>query len=597
MRLFVILLALSLILAALPISHSQWSENVEVRVLDAKNRPLPNATVNITWQVDHGRPGATPNKLTNARGRVNFTLIDLDIFNDTLDPYFYVYVKYGELTRSTQYTNNDGPMPRTTQLPVYQVTFLTKDNSGAPISVSLDIDGTFHVKSSADGTVMVPLSASSHTVLVKFRDSQKSIPITVSDDVTIPLQLQLYQLQVRVIDDTGAPLEAQVYVGSDTVNTDKDGYAYFFNITDPRPLLTVHYGQFKKEISVGLDSLNHTAVIFDLHKPAISNLQSVFNGSSLQVRANVADEGDYASGLAQNNGSVKLIYSFGSRPDTASVPMYAAGYNLFEAYIKLPEGERTVHYTVEVVDAEGNLASSSDVFAAAVAKPAPPVTNAPIPSGASKSWVEENAWVVVVFVILMVGGVGYWYYLTKKPPSDDGNTTYTYGKSSPPASGVKLAIKPREQNTDASAIKTDAPAAATGSSAANPGIPALPSSDASPKNSKPPWAPPWAKLPGTSGKKNNNSPPWVGQSSRPPIPSAPPVSQNNPASMPSPPAASAPATPVASGPDANLMIPTEQPSTPQTPPAQNEHMPPVPPLSGSAPSGSLPKPPAKPPGE
>ena len=515
------------------------------------------------------------------------------------------------------------------------MTFQTEDSSGQPIVVSIDVDGLYKAKTDTTGTAVIALPSGRHTVNVLFRDSNQSSSIVVSDDATVPLKLQLYQLDVQVLDDQGTPLDAQVYAGSDVLRTGPDGYVHFSNVTDSRLLLTVHYGQYTKELAVDLSSLTHAAVIFDLHAPSVSNLQSVFNGSTLQVRANVEDRGDYASGLAQGNSSVQLIYSFGSSPSTQAVPMYAAGYNLFEAYLQLPEGTHEVHYTVEASDAEGNLASSSDVFVAAVPKPAPPVEPV-VPSVASKSWVEENSWVIAIFAILIVGACAYWYYLSRKPPSSaGGSAAYTYGKkdgaqaksgpfsmpikkteqadsSSTDETGPALP-KPQAQpaspnqapsasaspsrppsasvapNTPPSASATRPPSSGSAPAPSNP--PATGSASgstlsnqpagasASKAASKPSWAPPWAKMPGTSNKPNN-APPWAGRFGGAKTPSAPSAT---------PP--SAPASPAPSMPSAPSYPPAGPSMAPMPQPPSGQSMPPMPPSMGGA---STPLPPSPP---
>ncbi len=604
MRTLPLFLGLLLLISLLPITHADWGELVQVRVLDAKMRPLPGANVNITWQITKGHIGVTANKLTNANGRVNFSIDNYEHLASVMDPYFTVYVKYGSISTFTRFLNNRGEIPRTFVLSVYKATFQTIDNSGQPISVNVDIDGIYKFKTNQSGMATIPLPTGRHMVNILFRNSKQNSSIVVSDDALFPLKLQLYQLDVQVLDDMGAPLDAQVYAGSDVLNTDKDGYVRFSNVTDSRLLLTVHYGQYKKELAVDLSSLNHTAVIFDLHKPAINNLQSVFNGSTLQVRANVADLGDYASGLAQGNSSVRLIYSFGTNPATQSIPMYAAGYDLFEAYLKLPEGTREVHYTVEASDAEGNLASSSDVFVAAVQKPVTPVEQ-PLPSTASKSWAEENLWVIIIFAMLIIGAAAYWYYLSRKPPSGGPTrTTYTYGKKpQTQPSSFSLPIKKQGEGSQGQTGETmtnqGAPAAPVATAPAAPAPPMPPSGSASGQappsppsyppsggsaSSKPSWAPPWAKMPGASSKPDN-APPWAGRFGGSKAASSPAAS--TPPSAPSAPAAPS----VPAGPQMAPMPPP--PSMPPLPPPSPTSGAPVDssnPAFGGLP-GSKPKPP------
>ena len=91
MRLFALFLGLLLLISLLPLAHADWGEFVQVRTLDAKLRPLPGVSINITWQITKGHYGVTANKLTDARGRVNFSIDNYEHLDTVVDTYFTVY--------------------------------------------------------------------------------------------------------------------------------------------------------------------------------------------------------------------------------------------------------------------------------------------------------------------------------------------------------------------------------------------------------------------------------------------------------------------------------------------------------------------------
>ncbi|VVB57190.1 Carboxypeptidase regulatory-like domain protein [uncultured archaeon] len=439
-----LLLALPLLRADGFGTSSGWGERVEARVLDSYDRPIPGALVNVSWYITSARPGVTKTVPTNEFGRAYFQIDSYEYIVDKVNYTFLVSASYDGLTQSKVYDHRVGTGPRTVWLPVYRVDFETTDQAGKPLSMALSADRMVNTTSDSDGWAQMLLGRGKHTLYARYGANEQSSVIDVQNDTSIPLSLRLYNLRVRVLDDSGNPLSAQLNVGPSIYSTDSAGYVRLFNLTSsPLPVLA-YYGSFKKEASVNLELFNQTIIVFDSHPPQIDNPQGVYNGSMLRVQAAVTDPGDYGSGLSERQASISLQYTLPGETKPKTIPMYAIGYNLFEAAIPLTGGSGDVRYTIIASDADGNTAQSSDVFNLAIDKPAPEPSSSLTPSAPRSDLVAQYGWLVGLFLLVVIGG-GYWYYVSRRAPSGrmGGSSEYHYQGADEPKkkSGFQVPIK------------------------------------------------------------------------------------------------------------------------------------------------------------
>lgn len=453
-----------------------WGELVQVRVLDAYNRLLPNATVNVTWQLSETRGYTTSiNRFTNLAGRVNFSIDNTEIEKSATDYTYIVRVGFQNWTNRSTYTVNVGAVPRTLTLPVYNVVFQVKDKEGHPLSIPLAVDGKSIGRSDAGGVATMFFGQGLHNVSAQYGDLRKSLTFNVQDDMTVNVSLKLYNLAVRVMDDTGAPLIAQVYVGSTSKPTDNSGKVVFYNLTDPSPLLNAYYGRYAKTSLVNLDGQNETTLLFDTHPPEISDVQSGWKGSVLQIQAKILDLGDYSSGLREGNASISIYYI---TPDgnQHTMPMYTIGHNLYEGLIPISGGAEQIRYTVQAIDADGNAKSSSDIFVVPTAEPNnPPGSNKPPVNMSGNNLLSTYGLPVgAMLVIALLAGFLWWRYKHQKPPSemvksDNPNAVYQTRPDAPlQNTGTETMMPPMPEQPGADAPGSKPSAAPGGNPSSSP---------------------------------------------------------------------------------------------------------------------------------
>ncbi|PIT84236.1 hypothetical protein COU37_04180 [Candidatus Micrarchaeota archaeon CG10_big_fil_rev_8_21_14_0_10_45_29] len=390
-----------------------WAEYVSVQVLDSLGIPIEGAQVNITWEITDARGYATTKTLiTDSVGKTGSFMLTNQEYNAEDTNYDYIVnARYNDAYANKTFTYGKGSAPRTVFLPLSTITFRIRDGAGLPVQVELVVDKKYSMHTNANGIATMLLANGTHSVQPYYMDMQDTTDFIVKGLQTVDLTMNLYALAVRVIDDEGNPIAAQVYAGTQTQKSIDDGWAYFKNITNPQVVVKTSYGRYAKTVPVDLDADDEAIVVFDTHPPEIESIQPQWQEKNLQVRAIIEDKGAYASGLRGGNASVELYY-MGSDRVQKKVPMYSVGYKLYEGLIETDGQVQTIRYTVQASDADGNTASNSETFVIPTANPSGFVGGATPPANPVS---EQNSadWAiipVIVFVIAIVAVIGYYYY-------------------------------------------------------------------------------------------------------------------------------------------------------------------------------------------
>jgi hypothetical protein len=410
-----ILLALGVLLLSSQL-FAGWFENVEVRVLDSHLLPIPNATVNITYQLSDGRGYVTTkNWMTDSNGRVKITIENVEYDNKTTDYTYIVRASFGNSSATETFTYGVDKMPRTIQLEVYALAFFVKDTDGKALSVSIRMDSKLTAKTNANGFASLLVEKGPHTATLTYGTNSKDIRFTMDDDRTINVTFKQYEVVMRVLDDTGAPLDAELHLGVMKASTNADGYAYFYNVTDSQPLLNAYYGRYRQNRLINLDIDRNFLILFDTHPPTIQALPAEWDGHQLKVRAIITDPGDYASGLREGNSSIQIYY-IDKDNFQKKLTMYSVGHNLYEGVIPLAEDVPALRYIIQATDATGNSKSSSDTFVIPTRDPSAVEGGGapPIDVSSNSGRIENIAPFGMLVLLVALIGIGAWYYSSKK---------------------------------------------------------------------------------------------------------------------------------------------------------------------------------------
>ncbi|GEM_PF-4815195 len=398
-----------------------YREKTIIRVWSKSGYAVEGAEVSVTYEITRTRGMFTAGpKTTNSTGKVYFDFSNSEFNKNDTNLDYTVSVKFGGATGSGSFKAGKGEYPRTITVDAHLVTIFISDKDGKPLSVPVSV-GNLSKTSDSGGGVFFIVPEGEQTVSASYRGIERKLPLDVKGDMYLSLTIKLYNASIRVLDDNGAPLATEVYVGAQQKYTDSDGYARFDDIFDPQSQVSVYWGKFKKVVPANLGTNNQITIYFDTHPPNIGSIEAQWKDRFLQVRAAVNENTTHASGMRTGNASVRLVYTTISGGDR-EVPMYAVGYNFYEGLIPISGTEAQIKYTVVAQDADGNRKTSSDTFVLPTTAQGgrPPGSEPPEMSPLGRP--DQSMLIIVgIGIVVIIAGVTLHYYqehlsVGKQPP-------------------------------------------------------------------------------------------------------------------------------------------------------------------------------------
>jgi hypothetical protein len=354
MRLPPLFLLLSALLLLLPGQlAAKYTENLTAQVIDYSLRPVEGAQAYVDYEINSvdGNVKTKP-KTTDSRGLASIIFTDYEQIDSETNYAFTLYVKYGDQLVSSSLIAEDGENRTYSMMVDSHVAFVhVADQNGKPLFANVTV-GNAEKPTDASGSAFFALPPGNYTVKVERGDLVKNVPLRIDNstgDVSIDAKLSYYTLDILVQDDSRNPLQAEVSVDGNVLETGFDGHAHFENVSTDSPLVAVLYGQGIKRLQPDLKSGTSFTVTFDVTNPAIKDQYSTLSASGVgTVRFFVEDFGPEASGI----DSVSVSYEVAGVSNTLSV--YTIGYNSFEAKIPAQPAGTLVKYAITVTDKEGN---------------------------------------------------------------------------------------------------------------------------------------------------------------------------------------------------------------------------------------------------
>jgi hypothetical protein len=409
-------LQLVFLAALLSLPHALFTELVHVQVFDQSFRPVEGAAVYANYQLNAvtGYVDSKP-KFTNSSGYADVLITNYEEIAGDTDYSYTVYVKYGTFSNATGviadgnatlYTRSVTLIVPSVWLYVY-----VKDQNGQGIPALVTINDQSK-RADATGQAAFQLPPGNYTVAAENNGALSTARVTGLDsDRALPMEIGLYPLKVRVMNDQKQPLSATVDVDNLEQNTDANGTASFTNITSYQPQVVVKYGDTFRRFTPNLKLQSSLDAVFDVTPPVIEELHASVSSSGVGTISLFAeDPGPLASGV----DTVSVSYMVGGVENT--VPAYTIGYNSFEAKIPAQSPQTLVKYTVRVSDKEGNTVSEEGNYVVPLGESGPGPSTPGNESQQQPGPVPSNLPVETIFVaILVVAIIGFAlvYYFTR----------------------------------------------------------------------------------------------------------------------------------------------------------------------------------------
>ena len=374
-------LALFLLMASLAYADCiGYTDSFDVRVLDAKYRPLPNATVTVTYDrgATFGEQYFTTAPLrTDASGIVHFTIYNQGTLTRTIDCRITVNGSAEGIKGSaTVMANEHGSIVDVTLSDAYTVTFYVRDQLGHPLQNASVTVANRTEKTDADGSFVFYLRAGTYNYLASYLDAKQPGSLDVSNDTAYEIRLAFYNVVMNVIDEAGTPLPAKLTIFNRTFDLAGGHFEYDRVFGDYVPY-SVDYKGIISNGTLTPASDPDVEIVYDLHSPVFGTIKPETFNEKQRLQINVSDEGKFASGL--NLSSIKVNYKIEPADENVAwneAVVFTAGRNQFTAeFPRLPTG-RIVRFKIEVKDRAGNFAEIDGKFSTYVAKPPQNATNA-----------------------------------------------------------------------------------------------------------------------------------------------------------------------------------------------------------------------------
>ena len=362
-RYFVLLLLLVSVAYA---DCTGYNDTFQVRVLDAKGRPIPGAAVTVTF--DRGAMGGpqyftTPVKYTDQNGLLQEGIFNQGTTDRTIDCNIVINAtQSGVMESATVVANVHGQYVDVDFSDVYPITFFVRDQLGYPIEkASVTIENQTQL-TKQDGSSDFFMPYGNHSFFASYLDAYDAGTIPVIDDTVYVENFTYYTVEVLVRDDFGDPLPATLTIFNQTFQMDNGSFTSGKTFGEAVPYSVDYKGIVTTDTIYPATNPN-VVITYDIHSPTISDINaSTFEGTP-RLTMSIVDPGQSPSGI--DFSSIKVRYRL--EPADESTPWdsavaYTTGRNQVTAEFPDLPSDRVVTFVVDAQDKAGNKAEVQGKF-------------------------------------------------------------------------------------------------------------------------------------------------------------------------------------------------------------------------------------------
>lgn len=367
-QLFITLIFLALLLTtsfSAATSCIGYNESFDVRVLDAKLRPVEGAIVTVTF--DRGtsfgqKYFTTQPRQTNASGMLHFSIMNQGTTTRKMDCDITINATVGTAKRTKiVQANLHGPIVDV-NVSAYRLDIVVNDQGSRPIENATITIGGVSEFTGKDGRTRFYIGKGTVEYLVSYYRGKDSGTILVTDDTYYEIILHKYTIKINAVDDAGEPVNATLDIFNSTLTMQNGNYETG-DVYGNAVSATLIYGGITKDIVIRPAIENEVRVVFDMHSPTIQNTNVTMVGKRPRLTFMVTDNGQYASGVDVT--SVKVSYhilpSEGISQWT-SATTFVNGANTFVADFPETESNKVIEFNIEAKDNEGNKVTRAGKF-------------------------------------------------------------------------------------------------------------------------------------------------------------------------------------------------------------------------------------------
>lgn len=402
-------------MAAEKVDCRGYNESFDVRVLDAKIRPIEGALIQATF--DRGTSFGpqyftTEPRPTNKEGVLHLTILNQGTVTREIDCTIWLNATVGgAYAKKTIEVDVHGPIVDLL-IDAYPLEMEVNDQNRDPIENATVTIGGLSKTTDSKGKVLFYAAPGSVNYLVSYYKGKESGVIVVTDDTDYEVILSRYSISIDAVDDSGTPLEATLTILEETL-TMEDGHYETDDVYGSRVDATVSYGGIDKEITIFPATESEAVVAFDIHPPVIEGMTTSTVGDRPRLTIDVTDPGEYASDVNPSSVSVtyRILPATGAQWSNAAT--FVSGENRYVSDFPPIESGKIIEFRVEVEDYQGNKVIRSGSFVTAEKEP----ENGEVPTEPEENGQEIPLFYIAIGVILIIVA----FYIVKHFTGSKGN--------------------------------------------------------------------------------------------------------------------------------------------------------------------------------
>jgi hypothetical protein len=337
-----------------------YTDSFDVRVLDAKLRPIESAEVTVKF--DRGTSFGeqyftTPVKYTNSQGMLHYDVLNQGTTTRPIDCAITITGAAGGSTKTvTIQANIHGSPVDVVLADVYPVRFFVRDQLGKSLeNASVTLGGKTNKTDSA-GMIRYYYKTGSYSYFANYLDAEQAGSLVVANDTDFVVVFAQYKISVDVMDDASDPLNVTITIFNKTFDMPEGHFEYEPAFGEQIPY-SVNYRGIIREGTLMPASEPSVTLILDTHAPSFGDIVPGEMGGKPQLTINVSDPNAHASGL--DLSSMKVLYKVEPSDETtpwSSAVTFTSGRNRFTAQFPELPSRSIVKVKIEVKDKEGNRA-------------------------------------------------------------------------------------------------------------------------------------------------------------------------------------------------------------------------------------------------
>ena len=377
----------------LPLMAAAWTETFDLYVVDKIHRPIPNATVKVTYQYNTVVGRRTLTFRTNERGVAHIMITNVEqtgLSDPTIEVQSCKHLSCN--TTITKVGKIRGRMYQT--LSIHHVEFLIKNGNQAAVP-GMEIQVNNETATTNErGRALLYLSPGTHNVVIQYGGGSIVKTIHVQDDNLFVFTIPLYNVVINTINDLGEPMATKIMIGNRTFTS--NGSLIIHNYPGDYIKVQAQYGMVIKTVEANLSLQEEITIVFDQTPPQIMGINATRSADQITITIKARDPEIYASGI--NPEGIEAVYVING--DEYHAKGHQAGKNTYVITLQNVPNTATLVVDILVEDMDGNIARSRvQISPYNVPQNQKQPQNGPSPS--TPWW--GNIWLWVAVALLVVG--------------------------------------------------------------------------------------------------------------------------------------------------------------------------------------------------